>query len=86
MTMGEVVPRAIPVEPEETKGGEGGILAIVKEPWFIATVGVLLWLLLLVIVVLICCRRKKKHNIRDLGVYESRGNCHCHGNPTPLCL
>ena len=49
---------------------------IVKEPWFIATIGVFAWLIMLVVVVFLCCRRKRKkhHHFRgSTSTYESRG-------------
>lgn len=74
MNINDVASRILPPADPKSKDEDDGFLAIVKEPWFIATVGVIFWLLLLVIVVLICCRRKKKHNFRgDTAVYESRG-------------
>ena len=47
-------------KPPTQEDGESGILKIVKEPWFIATVGILVWLALLAVVICICCRRRKK--------------------------
>ena len=61
MSDGEVMGR-VNDSPDKTtqKDEESGILKIVKEPWFIATVGILVWLVLLAIVIYICCRRRKK--------------------------
>ena len=58
------------------KSNEDTFSEIVKEPWFIATVGVFAWLVMLVIVVFLCCRRKRKkhHHFRgSTSTYESRG-------------
>jgi len=46
--------------PDQNKDDDNNVLKIIKEPWFIATVGVFVWLLVLVCVILICCRRRKR--------------------------
>ena len=58
-----------PDKPTQTNE-ESGILKIVKDPWFIATLGILVWLVLLGVVVCICCRRRKKKN-KGLDEYRS---------------
>ena len=51
--------------PESSLSNEKGsfeskILDVIKEPWFIGTIGTLVWLFLFVFVVLLCCRRARK--------------------------
>ena len=55
---------------QNQKNEESGILKIVKEPWFIATLGILVWFVLLAVVICICCRRRKKKN-KGLDEYRS---------------
>ena len=61
------VPATTTIAPVKTDG----IMAIIKEPWFIATVGVVVWIILLVIVIYLCCRHSKRKRKRD--IYNQRG-------------
>ena len=74
LSVGEKTPD-FTVVPQGDKEEENSLGDIVKEPWFIATIGVFVWLILLVIVVFICCRKRKKHHQfrGSSSTYESRG-------------
>ena len=64
------------LDVSKDKSNEDSFSDIVKEPWFIVTVGVFAWLVMLVIVVFLCCRRKRKkhqHFRGSTSTYESRG-------------
>ncbi|XP_066910837.1 roundabout homolog 1-like isoform X2 [Clytia hemisphaerica] len=81
LAVGEKTPDFDAVIPGGEKEEENSLGDIVKEPWFIATIGVFVWLILLVIVIFICCRkRKKNHQFRgSSSTYESRGLLPTHG-------
>ena len=42
------------------KGSQNEIIEFIKQPWFIATIGVVLWLILFTIILIVVCKRKRK--------------------------